>query len=97
MNLQLQTVRFEADESMRNHVQKRVDKLKRFHDRITDVEVYLKEENRPARGKVAEIKINVPGSSLFAKHESDIMQESIDKAYDSIVGQIKRYKQRATG
>ncbi len=96
MNLQLQTVRFEADESMKSHVQKRIDKLKRFHDQITDVEVYLKEENRPARAKIAEIKINVPGSSLFAKHESDKMEESVDKAYDSIVGQIKRYKERVT-
>lgn len=94
MNVQLQTVRFDANETMKNHVQKRIEKLKRFHDRITDVEVYLKSENRASRDKVAEIKINIPGSSLFAKHESDKMEESIDKAYDSIVGQIKKHKSK---
>lgn len=94
MNVQLQTVRFDANDTMKHHVQKRIEKLKRFHDRITDVEVYLKSENRAARDKIAEIKINIPGSSLFAKHESDKMEESIDKAYDSIVGQIKKYKSK---
>lgn len=92
MNVQIQTVRFEANEKLRNHVQKRVEKLKLFHDKIIDVEVYLKEENRPDKNKVAEIRLSIPGSSLFAKHESAKIEESIDKAYDSMVAQIKKSK-----
>ncbi len=97
MNLQIQTVHFDADQKLIDHVQKRVNKLKTFHDKITGVEVYLKLENlsQKVRDKVAEIKVFVPKQSLFAKHESKVFEESFDGAFDSLVAQIKKAKEKA--
>lgn len=96
MNVQIQTVHFDADQKLLEHVQKRLDKLKTFHDKITGVEVYLRLENlsQKVRDKVAEIKVSVPRRSLFAKHESKVFEESFDQAYDSLVAQIKKNKEK---
>jgi putative sigma-54 modulation protein len=96
MNVQIQTVHFDADQKLMNHVQKKLDKLKTFHDKITGIEVYFKLENlsQKVKDKVAEIKVNVPRHSLFAKHESKGFEESFDLAYESLVSQIKKTKQK---
>jgi putative sigma-54 modulation protein len=43
---------------------------------------------------VAEIKVHVPRHSFFVKHSSKTFEESFDFAFDSMVNQIKRYKER---
>ena len=97
MNVQIQTVHFDADEKLLEHVQKRLDKLKTFHDKITGVEVYLRLENlsQKVKDKVAEIKVSIPKRSLFGKHESKVFEESFDEAFDSLVSQIKKSKEKA--
>lgn len=96
MNVQIQTVHFDADTRLLEHINKRLDKLKTFHDKITGVEVYLRLDNlsQKVRDKVAEIKVSVPKHSLFAKHESKIFEESFDLAFDSLVAQIKKTKEK---
>ena len=96
MNVQIQTVHFDADQKLLEHVQKRIDKLKTFHDKITGVEVYLKLGNlsQKVKDKVAEIRVSVPKKSLFAKHESKVFEESFDLAFDSLVSQIKKSKEK---
>ena len=42
MKLQVHSVHFTADQKLIDFIQKRVDKLETFFDRITDGEVYLK-------------------------------------------------------
>ena len=94
MNTQIKTVHFDADVNLINHVNRRLKKLSTFHDRITNVEVFLKLDNvgHQIKDKVAEIKIAVPQQILFVKHESKSFEESFDAAFDSVVTQIKRYK-----
>ena len=96
MNVQIQTVHFDADEKLLEHVQKRIDKLKTFHDKITGVEVFLRLDNlsQKVKDKVAEIKVSIPKKSLFAKHESKVFEESFDEAFDSLVVQIKKSKEK---
>lgn len=96
MNVQIQTVHFDADEKLIQHMQKKIEKLKTFHDKITGVEIYLKLENlnTKVKDKVAEIKVSVPKRSLFAKHESKVFEESFDLAFDSLVAQIKKTKEK---
>ena len=37
MNVNIQTVHFDADAKLTSHIQKKVEKLTHFHDRITKV------------------------------------------------------------
>lgn len=97
MNIQIQTVHFEADKQLVSHVNKRIEKLKTFHDHILGVEVYLKLDNvvHQIKDKIAEIKVMVPKHTFFVKHESKVFEESFDCAFDAIVNQIKKRKEKA--
>jgi len=96
MNVQIRTVHFDADQSLIDHVQKKLDKLKNFHDKITGVEVYLRLDalNQKVKDKIAEIKVFIPKHSLFAKHESKIFEESFDEAFESLLTQLKKQKEK---
>lgn len=96
MNKQIKTVHFDADVNLINFVNRRLEKLSTFHDRITNVDVYLKLDNvgHKIKDKVAEIRIAIPQHTLFVKHESKSFEESFDAAFDSVVTQIKRHKNK---
>ncbi len=96
MNVQIQTVHFDADSKLIDHVNKKLEKLNTFHDHIISVEVYLKLDNivHKIKDKVAEIKVNVPKHSFFVKQQSKTFEQSFDHAFDSMVNRIKRQKEK---
>lgn len=96
MNVQIQSVHFDADNQLLDRVSQKMKKLSTFYDRIVDAEVYLVLDNvaHQIKDKIAEIKVNVPKHSFFVKHQSKTFEESFDLAFDSLVNQIKRYKER---
>jgi len=96
MNVQIQAVHFNADSKLLDHVSAKIEKLKTFHDKIIGAEVYLKLDNmsHQVKDKVAEIKVYVPKHSYFVKHQSKTFEESFDLAFDSLVNQVKRKKQK---
>ena len=96
MNVNIQTVRFDADAKLVAYVNRKLEKLNTFHDRIIKVNVFLKLDNvvHNIKDKIAEIRIHVPRHEFFVKSTSKSFQESFDDAFDSIVNQIKRKKQK---
>lgn len=98
MNVQIQTVHFDADSKLLEHVNAKIEKLKTFHDKIIGAEVYLKLDNmsQQVRDKVAEIKVYVPKHSYFVKHQSKTFEESFDLAFNSLVSQVKRQKEKSS-
>ncbi len=96
MNVNIQTVHFEADSKLVSYVEKKLSKLFQFHDRITKVDVYLKLDNvvHTIKDKVAEIKVHIPKYDFFVKHSSKSFEESFDVALDSVIMQIKRKKEK---
>ena len=96
MNVQIQTVHFDADSKLLEHVNAKIEKLKTFHDKIITAEVYLRLDNlsQHVRDKVAEIRVYVPKHSYFVKHQSKTFEQSFDMAFDSLVNQVKRKKEK---
>jgi putative sigma-54 modulation protein len=96
MNVNIQTVRFDADARLIDYVNRKLEKLNTFHDRIIRVNVFLKLDNvvHNIKDKIAEIRIHVPRHEFFVKSTSKSFQESFDDAFDSIINQIKRKKQK---
>ncbi|HMO60973.1 MAG TPA: HPF/RaiA family ribosome-associated protein [Ferruginibacter sp.] len=96
MNINIQTVHFNADTKLVSYVEKKLSKLLQFHDRITKVDVYLKLDNvvHNIKDKIAEIKVHIPRYDFFVKHSSKSFEESFDVALDSVIMQIKRKKER---
>jgi putative sigma-54 modulation protein len=96
MNVNIQTVHFDADLKLIEYVQKKVEKLNTFHDTIIQIDVYLKLDNvvHKIKDKIAEIRVHVPKHNFFVKATSKSFEDSFDSALDSLVNQIKRKKEK---
>jgi putative sigma-54 modulation protein len=96
MNVNIQTVRFDADARLIEYINRKLQKLNTFHDRIIQVQVFLKLDNvvHTIKDKIAEIRIHVPRHEFFVKSTSKSFESSFDNALDSIVTQIKRKKEK---
>lgn len=96
MNVNIQTVHFDADEKLVEFVRKKLSKLPTFHDKILKVDVFLKLDNvvHNIKDKVAEIKVHVPKHEFFVKASSKSFEESFESALDSLINQIKRKKEK---
>lgn len=96
MNVQIQTVHFDADSKLLELINAKIGKLQTFHDKIVGVEVYLKLDNlsQQVKDKIAEIKVHVPKHSFFVKHASKNFEESFGLAFDAMVNQVKRQKEK---
>ena len=96
MNVNIQTVHFDADSKLISYVEKKITKLSQFHDSITKVDVYLKLDNivHNIKDKVVEIKVIIPRHEFFVKHSCKSFEESFDAALESIITQIKRQKEK---
>ena len=96
MNVNIQTVRFDADTKLVEYVNHKLEKLNTFHDRIIKVNVFLKLDNvvHTIKDKIAEIRVHVPSHHFFVKSTSKSFEESFDDAFDSMVTQIKRKKEK---
>ena len=96
MNVNIQTVHFDADSKLKSYIEKKLSKLFQIHDSIIKVDVYLKLDNvvHTIKDKVAEIKVHIPKYDFFVKHSSKSFEESFDEALDAVIMQIKRKKDR---
>jgi putative sigma-54 modulation protein len=96
MNVNIQTVHFDADSKLVSYVETKISKIYQFHEKITTVDVYLKLDNvvHTIKDKIAEIKINIPGHHFFVKQSSKSFEQSFDEALNSMITQIKRKKEK---
>lgn len=96
MEVQIQSIHFDADVKLESFVQKKIQKLETYYDRIVNAEVFLKLENNGSqiKNKIAQIRMQVPGATLYAEEKSKVFEESVDLATDSLRRQLKKHKQR---
>lgn len=95
MNIQFHPSGFVASEQLKEFIEKKVSKLETFYDKIIDADVYLKLENhQQIKDKTAEIKLNVPGITLFSAETAKTFEEAVDEAVESLRRQLKKYKEK---
>jgi putative sigma-54 modulation protein len=96
MNVNIQTVRFDADIKLLEYINRKMEKLNTFHDRIITADVFLKLDNlaHNIKDKIAEIRVHVPRYDFFVKAGSKSFEESFDEAFDSLLVQLKRKKEK---
>ena len=95
MKLQMHSIHFDIDVRLTDLVQKKLEKLEKLYDRITDGEVFFRLENVDSReNKIVEIKLNIPGSQLFAKGRSNTFEAAADDAAEGLRRQLKKFKEK---
>ena len=95
MKINTQSVHFDADVKLIDFVEKKLEKLELFFDRIIDAQVVLKLENSgKVKDKIAEIKINVPGEAIVSRGTSQTFEAAVDLAVNALRRQLIRFKER---
>lgn len=97
MKLQVHSIHFNADSKLINFIQRKVDKLETFYDRLVDGEVFLRLNNEGIDNKTVEIKVKVPGSLLFAKEQARSFEAATDMATSALRMQLKKFKTKING
>jgi putative sigma-54 modulation protein len=95
MNIQIHSVKFDADKKLLEFVTGKVNKLSQFSDDIVSAEIFLRlDKDQEKENKLAEIKLEYPGGPLFARKQSKSFEESTDLVIDALKKQITKQKER---
>ncbi|WBX75904.1 ribosome-associated translation inhibitor RaiA [Tenacibaculum ovolyticum] len=95
MKVFTQSVNFTADKSLIDYIEKKIGSLEKFHDKIVDVEVFLKvQKTSEKENKITEVKINIPGDEIIVKKTNKTFEEGVNIAVDSLKRSLKKSKEK---
>ena len=98
MNIQIHSVRFDADKKLIDFVHQKLDKLTQFGEDIVNAEVYLRlNKDQDRENKISEIRLELSGGPLFAKKQSKTFEEATDDVVEALKKQITKHKQKKRG
>jgi putative sigma-54 modulation protein len=97
-NIQIQSLHFDASETLKEFIQKKVSKLGKYSDEIISADVILKvTKPETSNNKDASIKIIVKNDELYANKIAESFEEAIDLCTEAIEKQLIKYKEKSTG
>lgn len=95
MNVQIQSVKFDADRKLVEFVEHKMDKLDRFVERAIGADIILKlDKDHELGNKVATINLHIPGDDLVAESRGKSFEEAVDLSIEALKRQIDKYKGR---
>ncbi|MDO5036461.1 MAG: ribosome-associated translation inhibitor RaiA [Porphyromonas sp.] len=95
MDIKLQGKNLQMTEKLQEFVEKRVSKLERFYGDIIQAEVVLTVDKAETNNnKRARIRLDVPGSDLFAEKVADTFEEAVVEVCEALEVQLERLKDR---
>ena len=91
MKVLTQAVHFKADGKLLDFIQKKMDKLELFYDRVIDAEVFLHVLNTSEKeNKMVELKLRVPGETFMVKKSAPSFEECVDLCADSMRRKLRQ-------
>lgn len=98
MKVIVQSVHFTAGDALVNFSKEKVQKLENYFADIESAEVILREDGEATKdeSKIAEIKMLVPGTTLFSSHKSNSFEEALTSSANAVKSQLLTYKGKLT-
>ena len=91
MRINITARRFKLSEDVKDFAETEVQRLKKYHQDILDVEIILSWERND---RIAEINLAVLGNKLTAHELSEDMKKSIVLSVDKLERQIRKFKDK---
>ena len=91
---------FHVNDHLQTVIEEKVGKLETYFSRIVEAEVYLKigeKRHRQPEEQIVELRLNVPGSTIFAEDKSEIFEKAVVGATEKARKQLLRYKKQLNG
>lgn len=96
MKITVQSAGLTPHEPLEEHVEKKLAKLDTFYDKIIEIKVHLKVENRSDReNKTVEIQLVVPGDDIVVKKTTSSFEDSLDQCADTAKKLLIKKKETA--
>ncbi len=97
MKITINAVKFDVKQSLESHIQKKVQKLEKYYDKLDEVQVILKvDAPEKVNNKIVELKAVVPNTDFFASKQCDTFEEAIDLSVEAIEKQVIKYKEKTS-
>ena len=95
MNINIQSVHFEADAKLKDLIVDKLQKLQKYYNSIISIDVFLKLENSgQVKDKIIELKTHIPGETLVVSASDKSFEVALDKVDELIVRQLKKSKEK---
>jgi len=95
MKVNVQSVNFNADKNLIDFIEKKVNGLEKYFDKIVDSDVYLKVQQTSGKeNKFVDLKLNIPGNDLVVKKQCKTFEEGVMLAADSLKRQLTKKKEK---
>ena len=91
MSVQITSRHVEVGDDTRHRISSKADKLRRFFDRIKDVDVVIGQEKFH---QVVEVVLHCDGVKIKAQEANEELLTALDRVFEKVERQIKKYKQR---
>lgn len=94
MEAKIKAIHFDISEKLVNFINKKIDKLARRFDAVTEASVTLKVvKPETAMNKEAGVKLSVPpADDLFAFKTANTFEEAVDLCLDALERQLEKNK-----
>jgi putative sigma-54 modulation protein len=95
MQINLQTLKFDAKQELKDYVNEKVGKLSQYEDKIIRADVTLSIHADSVENKECEIRLVVPGNDDFVKRNATTFEEAIHSCVDILQKILRRKKEKA--
>lgn len=94
MTLQIESPHFEPGEKLVQMVENRFSHLGKMYDRINHCDVVMRnEKNDRQRACSVEVKMEVPGSILFATEKKESFELALKNVIEDLEHQLRKHKE----
>ncbi len=94
MKTDIQTVNFDAPETLVQFIENELYDLETEFDQIIGAEVYLRPGRSEEDNKTVKLKLNVPGPDLFAEYKSSSYEGGLVEAIEKVRFQLYKMSKR---
>ncbi len=95
MKVQIESLHFKADDKLVAYVEKKLNKLDKYFDKIIDARVTLKLENSgKVKDKIVEVRLAVPGNDVFASESKKTFEAATDLVSDTLKRLLIKHKEK---
>ena len=93
MEINIKSLKFDADQKLIAFVEKKVSKLEKFHDHVTDVNVIMTLLHEP-ENKNVKIQIHIPGDELIIERNAKSFEDAVTECADAMKEKLTRAKEK---
>jgi putative sigma-54 modulation protein len=95
MEIIIHSIHFEASQQLETFIQRKVNRLAKFHDGVLRADVSLKVvKPETNENKDASVKLFSKGHEFFAQEIADTFEEAIDNCVNKLERQVLKFKEK---